>query len=39
MDVSDSELEDMVAEFDLDKDGMINEEEFLVGAFRLVGGV
>ena len=31
MEIGDAELEDMVAEFDLDKDGMINEQEFLVG--------
>ena len=35
MDIGDAELEDMVAEFDLDRDGMINEDEFLVGPHRL----
>lgn len=30
MEISDVELQDMVAEFDQDKDGMINEAEFMV---------
>jgi hypothetical protein len=30
MELSDSELQDMVSEFDLDKDGMISEAEFMV---------
>lgn len=30
MDISEGELQDMVAEFDQDKDGMINEAEFMV---------
>ena len=29
MEIADAELEDMVAEFDLDKDGMINQDEFM----------
>eukprot|EP00955_Chlamydomonas_euryale_P056891 356594-Chlamydomonas_euryale.AAC.10 len=32
MNITDGELNDMIVEFDLDKDGMISEEEFMVGS-------
>ena len=37
MEVPDTELADMIVEFDTDKDGQINEHEFMVsvGAWRI----